>query len=417
MDCFIGYSEAFYNGTIAKEILAAVEGTSLTAADLASYLPKQREALHENFFGFDIIVPGAPSGGPLLLAALQSLYALNLTSIMAEDSIPLLLYRQTQAILQNYPTFFAESGDPDYASEPGQGTVPSFLPETVASHVASVDLNDLYVSIVSGHNSLFGSQVLTEGGFVLNNALASFDLLSPSVNHSPAVGPSAHNSNLSANLNSSVAYFGVPISPESGILVDHPSLPKSLPTQPLAQTSVRQTQDNSELEHPEEHPISLTTTYLRRLKRNGIFESGPRATVWGSSVANNDLVGGKRPISLASPIIAVERGQICGRRLILGGSDVGIAAQVLSQLLVFDGNLTSSIEFPRVKINPSDSSMSLEQSYAVRLSSARRQQLADLGLQMQSASALNPSVNIVEKVGDTLASHSDSRGEGVASRF
>lgn len=70
----------------------------------------QREALHETFYGFDIIVPGAPSGGPLLLAALQSLYALNVTAVAAKESTPLLLYRQAQAIQQNYATFFAESG-------------------------------------------------------------------------------------------------------------------------------------------------------------------------------------------------------------------------------------------------------------------------------------------------------------------
>lgn len=100
-----------------------------------------------------------------------------------------------------------------------------------------------------------------------------------------------------------------------------------------------------------------------------------------------------------------------------GGSDAGVAAQVLSQLLVLDGNLTSSIEYPRIRFSPSGSNLLLEQSYAASLSAARRQQLSDLGLQMQSPSALNPSVNIVEKVGDVLVSRSDSRGEGVASRF
>lgn len=89
----------------------------------------------------------------------------------------------------------------------------------------------------------------------------------------------------------------------------------------------------------------------------------------------------------------------------------------MSQLLILDGNITSSIEAPRVRLSPSGSTLSLEQWYAARLSPARRQQLTQQGIQMQPPAALNPSVNIVEKIGDSLSSHSDSRGEGVASRF
>ena len=84
---------------------------------------------------------------------------------------------------------------------------------------------------------------------------------------------------------------------------------------------------------------------------------------------------------------------------------------------MLDGNITSSIEAPRVKLSPTGSTLSLEQWYAARLSPAKRQQLTEHGLQMQSPAALNPSVNIVEKIGDALSSHSDSRGEGVASSF
>lgn len=110
LTCCILYFTVFYNGSVSKEILAAVQGTSLTANDLAFYQPVQRESLHENFYGYDIIVPGAPSGGPLLLAALRSISVLNFTSSVAEESIPLLLYRQAHAIQQNFPIFLSESG-------------------------------------------------------------------------------------------------------------------------------------------------------------------------------------------------------------------------------------------------------------------------------------------------------------------
>lgn len=85
--------------------------------------------------------------------------------------------------------------------------------------------------------------------------------------------------------------------------------------------------------------------------------------------------------------------------------------------MVLDENLTSSVEFPRVRLNPVGSTLSLEQSYASHLSPAIRQRLADLGLQIEPQTTVNPSVNIIEKIGDILASHSDSRGEGQSSRF
>lgn len=411
MDWFLKTSmQAFYNGSIALEILSAVQGSSLTEADLFTYQPLARESLHENFYGFDIIVPGAPSGGPLLLAALKSIQALNLTNNIGEESTPLLLFRQAQAIQQNYAAFYAESGDPNFSAASNPSTATSSLPETVASHVAAVDLNDLYVSVVSGHNSLFGSQILTEGGFVLNNALASFDGFTSGTKKNYAGASSfTKPSSITSNTNNTTKVINLP---EDDILLDHhteatevPHLDASVALPLEKKNSFHQFGENQE------------PSVVKRHKRFENSESEPRATVWGSSVANNELVGGKRPISLAVPVVAIESGHICGRRLVLGGSDASIVAQVLSQLLVLDGNFISSIESPRVQLSVSGSNFSLEQSYATSLSPVRRQQLVDLGLHMQSATVLNPSVNIVEKAGDVLNSHSDSRGDGVASRF
>lgn len=140
----------------------------------------------------------------------------------------------------------------------------------------------------SGHNSLFGSQILTGAGFILNNALASFD---SSDSDKPVSASSSIDSGVLAG----------PQPSTSGAYLDSPH---SVPGQGQPDYVINSSS----------HPSSESTP-LQRSKRN---EAGPRATVWGSSVANNGLAGGKRPISLATPIIAVERGQICGRRLILG---------------------------------------------------------------------------------------------------
>lgn len=68
-----------------------------------------------------------------------------------------------------------------------------------------------------------------------------------------------------------------------------------------------------------------------------------------------------------------------------------------------------------MKLSASGPSLSMGQAYP--LSPMRIQQLSDLGIHMQPSTAPNPSVNIVEKIGDMLLSYSDSRGEGVSSRF
>ncbi|KAJ1524883.1 hypothetical protein ONE63_009747 [Megalurothrips usitatus] len=400
--------DVFYNGSVSKEILAAVQGSSLTAADLASYRPVRRETLHESFYGFDIIVPGAPSGGPLLLAALKSISALNLTSGVSEESIPLLLYRQAHAIQQNYASFLAESGDPDYNLPASSGLYSTVHSDTVASHVSAVDLNDLYVSVVSGHNSLFGSQVMTEGGFLLNNALASFDIAATMADKVPAASPISITNTYTVPANSNGSVSRVVYVPNASTEPDHqPAAPLDSPQAPTHLLSEGFGQNFS--------IPALQQMHQGRSKRFDGTEAGPKATVWGSSVANNGLAGGKRPISFATPIIAVESGQICGRRLVLGGSDAGVAAQVLSQLLVLDGNSISSLEFPRVKLTASGPSLSVGQAY--QLNPTRLQQLTDLGIHMQPPSEPNPSVNIVEKVGDVLLSYSDSRGGGLPSRF
>jgi len=59
---------------------------------------------------------------------------------------------------------------------------------------------------------------------------------------------------------------------------------------------------------------------------------------------------GKRPMSLTTPIIATEKRRVCGRRLLIGAADATVAAQVLSRLLVFDKNITLSIENARFQI-------------------------------------------------------------------
>lgn len=65
-------------------------------------------------------------------------------------------------------------------------------------------------------------------------------------------------------------------------------------------------------------------------------------------------------MSFSTPVIATEKRRICGRRLVLGSADVSLAAQLLSDLLVFDMNVTWSVEAPRFHIAHGNNSIFIE---------------------------------------------------------
>jgi gamma-glutamyltranspeptidase len=77
-------------------------------------------------------------------------------------------------------------------------------------------------------------------------------------------------------------------------------------------------------------------------------------------LGKNSPFPGKRPISLATPVIATEKRRVCGRRLLIGSADAAVASQVLSRLLVLDKNITLSIEAPRFQIADGNNSVFVE---------------------------------------------------------
>ncbi|PSN56403.1 hypothetical protein C0J52_09534 [Blattella germanica] len=297
-------ADVFYNGTLAKNIIDAVaaNGGYMTAQDLASYEAVLKQpALEETFAGFRVIVPGLPSGGKLLLEILKNLPDLNTTEA-GNNITSHIIPRMVEAAEKTYGYLF--QGNPNSDMKFAEGSI-NFT-RAATSHVSSVDLNDIYVSIVSGLNTWLGSQIFVNESFILNNALINF------------------------------------------------GVDKSIPAP------------------------------------------------------------GKRPISIATPVIAVEKRRICGRRLVLGSGDSTIALQLLASMLVLNKDINWSIEFPRFHLENGNGSLFLEGKD--RLSDDIIQYLK-LSHKIKYLSEPYQSSNIVEKFGDDLASHSDSRGGGVASRF
>ncbi|XP_069693298.1 glutathione hydrolase 7-like [Periplaneta americana] len=297
-------ADVFYNGSLADDILTTVReaGGEMTKHDLSNYQAVNRFALETTFGDFRVMVPDAPSGGPALLAVLKLLPSLN-TSISE-------IVRLAIAIEDTYrKARDGDWGEPDFPTDShvmDSFSVNSSLTQYVGSHVAAADLNDIYVSVVSGLSSWFGSQLRTKRGFILNNAMTNF------------------------------------------------------------------------------------------------------------GVGKNSPSPGKRPLSFATPVIAVEKKRICGRRLILGSGDATIAAQLLSHLV--DKNVSWIVEAPRFHVVEGNI-ISEEVHHLPSLSTADKEQFISSHYLLRNLSEPYQSCNIVEKVADDLASHSDSRGHGLASRF
>ncbi|XP_046985166.1 glutathione hydrolase 2-like isoform X2 [Schistocerca americana] len=300
--------DVLYNGQLANAVLSAVEaaGGVMKKEDLETYQPKRRKALHSVFGSFNIIVPDSPSGGPFLLETLRKLDNNKIVGNFTE-----MIQALTAAMQETYKTQFNSFGDtPDNTSDHGllSSTALWSYPEAVGSHVAAVDLNDLYVSIVSGLNTWFGSQLLTKEGFVLNNAMENFN------------------------------------------------------------------------------------------------------------AGSNAFAPGKRPFSLATPIIAVQK-EVCGRRLISGVGDAVVGIQLLVEYITREKNISASMEAPRFRYNPVENQIQYEAWHKPEMSNKTLYQLRLLNYKVSAIREPYQSSNLIEKVGDTLSSRSDSRGGGVASRF
>ncbi|XP_017786639.1 PREDICTED: gamma-glutamyltransferase 7-like [Nicrophorus vespilloides] len=115
------------------------------------------------------------------------------------------------------------------------------------------------------------------------------------------------------------------------------------------------------------------------------------------------------------PLIITDADFICGRRMVLGSSNIASASQIVPALLIAAQNATVGIEFPRFNLLP-DGTIGFEDEHTPLFNDEVIQYLETLGHPVHMKFPYS-SCNIVEKVGDNLNSHSDSRGGGIASRF
>ncbi|MGV2494660.1 gamma-glutamyltransferase [Pelagerythrobacter aerophilus] len=216
--------EAFYEGPRAEALAATVAAETphdgaMTAADLATYEAKEREAVCGTYRAYRICGMGPPSsGGIAVLQILGQLERFDLSALGAESPVTWHLFLESQRLA--YADRELYIADSDFVSVPVQGLIdrdylarrsalidPDSTIEAVVagvpagastaladgdepeergtSHFAVVDADDTMISYTSTIESAFGSGLMT-GGFFLNNELTDFSR-SPEVDGRPVV--------------------------------------------------------------------------------------------------------------------------------------------------------------------------------------------------------------------------------------
>ena len=190
--------ESFYNGDIAKSIIASLKasGGLMTLEDLKAYKVRWREPINFDFAGYEFYAMPPPSSGGIALAQILQLYAKIAQSKTELDH---------KAFIESMRYAFRDRaqflGDPDFVKIPKAkmlsekrlalaakefkktGTLKlgkpfPFVNDKGTTHLVVADRKDgLYASCTSTINTYFGSQVVVEKfDLALNNEMDDFSI-------------------------------------------------------------------------------------------------------------------------------------------------------------------------------------------------------------------------------------------------
>lgn len=188
--------KAFYEGTIAADILATARagGSRLSKKDLESYQVIERKPLRTQWEGYEIATMPPPSaGGVMMLETLHMHSKADLTTHgFGTGAYSHLLAETFRGAVADR---VRKIGDPAFIKVDVDGLVSqtrmkarrakiSMTTTTPAdkipvddhgtTHIVTVDAEGNVASITSTVNNLFGSRLVAEGGFVLNDELDDF---------------------------------------------------------------------------------------------------------------------------------------------------------------------------------------------------------------------------------------------------
>ena len=178
-------ADGFYRGQVANDIVKATGGI-VSYEDLGSYDVEERKPMTSKVGRFEVMTSPSPSSGPKLLGFLK---AMKKRGLKQGSTVELLV--DEADLLNDLDLVQMTLGDPKFSAEIGNRSQnllesvtevvdnPVFTEyemggESVASHIASMDSEDTYVTLVTSLNTWFGSKVMTDGGVILNNANRNF---------------------------------------------------------------------------------------------------------------------------------------------------------------------------------------------------------------------------------------------------
>ncbi|HVK64187.1 MAG TPA: gamma-glutamyltransferase [Polyangium sp.] len=188
--------KAFYEGSIAADILATARAGKcrMTKKDLEDYKVLDREPLRTQWEGYEVVTMPPPSaGGVMMLETLHmhskaDLAALGhntgaYTHLLAEtmrgavaDRVRLLgdpaFVKMDVAKLVSAERMKARRARISMTSTTKAENFP--VTDAGTTHIVTVDAEGNVASITTTVNNMFGSQLVTEGGFLLNDELADF---------------------------------------------------------------------------------------------------------------------------------------------------------------------------------------------------------------------------------------------------
>lgn len=186
---------AFYRGDVAERIAATVTALRgvLTLDDLRAYRVRARVPLRRRYRGFEIVTAPPPTGGPILLEALEALSGYDLAADGATHPRTLdRLARVEAATFRDRATYY---GDPDFTRvplarllSPARGAeiraeIAAAGPPAPApasgrggtAHTSVIDDRGNAVAVTTTINTSFGAMVVVPGtGILLNNEMDDF---------------------------------------------------------------------------------------------------------------------------------------------------------------------------------------------------------------------------------------------------
>ncbi|MEZ6023703.1 MAG: gamma-glutamyltransferase [Hyphomonadaceae bacterium] len=197
--------DSFYRGEIAQLIAASMQahGGYITLEDLAAYRPVERQPLHVNYRGYDIVTMPPPSGGGVSLAqSLNILEHFDLNAMGAGSADATHVLAETMRLAYADRTRYV--GDPGFVDVPvAQLTADAYAAERArrinmrraidprtltpgqllppesrdTTHFSIADAAGNAVSITTTLGDSFGAGAAIDGaGFLLNNQMKNFAL-------------------------------------------------------------------------------------------------------------------------------------------------------------------------------------------------------------------------------------------------